>query len=121
MDLSDVFKALGDPGRLRILSLVATNELCVCMIAEVLNVSQPSVSKHLNRLRYSNIIKCRKIQQWCFYSLSDSFRTHCHELLHFLFQQWNQNEQYQSDIKKLDFLKNNYCCCQQLLIEAEKK
>ncbi len=121
MDLSDVFKALGDPGRLRILSLVATNELCVCMIAEVLNVSQPSVSKHLNRLRYSSIIKCRKIQQWCFYSLSDSFRTHCHELLDFLFQQWNQSEQYQSDIKKLDYLKNNYCCCQQLLIEAEKK
>lgn len=121
MDLSDVFKALGDPSRLRILSLMASKELCVCMLAEVLGVSQPSVSKHLNRLRYSNIIKCRKISQWCFYSLSDSFRTHCRELLEFLMSQWEQSEQYQNDLKKLDYLKNTYCCCQQLLILPEKK
>ena len=91
------------------------------MIAEVLNVSQPSVSKHLNRLRYSNIIKCRRIQQWCFYSLSDSFRTHCHELLDFLIKQWELTEQYQSDLTKLEHLKNSYCCCQQLLIDSEKE
>ena len=121
MDLSDVFKALGDPSRLRILSLLATKELCVCMIAEILNVSQPTVSKHLNRLRYSRILKCRKIQQWCFYSLSDSFCTHCKELLNFLLSQWEPSEQYKSDLKKLNYLQNTYCCCQQLLAEPENK
>jgi ArsR family transcriptional regulator len=120
MDLPDVFKALGDPNRLRILSLIATSELCVCMIAEVLNMSQPTVSKHLNRLRYSNIIKCRKISQWCFYSLSDSFCTQCHELTEFLVRQWTQTEQYQNDIKKLGYLQETYCCCQQLLISDKK-
>lgn len=121
MDLSNVFKALGDPNRLRILSLVADKELCVCMIAEVLGVPQPSVSKHLNRLRYSNIIKCRKISQWCFYSLNDSFRLDCHELLDFLNRKWNEKKQYQNDMIKLDYLQKTYCCCQQLLIDSEKK
>lgn len=121
MDLSDVFKALGDPNRLRILSLVAKKELCVCMIAEVLGVPQPSVSKHLNRLRYSNIIKCRKISQWCFYSLNHSFQTKCGELLDFLTRQWEGTEQYQSDLRKLEYIKKTYCCCQQLLIESDKE
>lgn len=121
MELSEVFKALGDPGRLRILSLVATKELCVCMIAEVLNVSQPSVSKHLYRLRYSNIIKCRKIAQWCFYSLNDSFKKQCSELLNFLFSQWEQDEQYRSDMKKLEYLLNSFDCCQQQLLRNDEK
>jgi ArsR family transcriptional regulator len=118
MDLSDVFKSLGDPNRLRILSLIATKELCVCMIAEVLGVSQPSVSKHLNRLKYSNIIKCRKISQWCFYSLSDIFRSRCDKLLDFLSNEWEGSEQYQKDLSKLDYLQKTYSCCQQLLIES---
>ncbi len=119
MDLSDVFKSLGDPNRLRILSLIATKELCVCMIAEVLGVSQPSVSKHLNRLRYSNIIKCRKISQWCFYSLSDAFKSRCPELLNFLFKEWENSEQHQKDTYKLEYLKKTYSCCQQMLIAAQ--
>lgn len=119
MDLSDVFKSLGDSNRLRILSLIATKELCVCMIAEVLDVSQPSVSKHLNRLRYSNIIKCRKISQWCFYSLNETFQSHFAELLDFLYKEWKVSEQYQKDIDKLDYLMKTYSCCQQLLIESK--
>jgi ArsR family transcriptional regulator len=119
MDLSDVFKALGDPNRLRILSLIATKELCVCMIAEVLGVSQPSVSKHLNRLRYSKIIKCRKISQWCFYSLNDSFKSRCSELLNFLLKEWEDSEQYHNDLNKLDYLHKTYSCCQQLLISSQ--
>jgi len=120
MDLSDVFKSLGDSNRLRILSLIATKELCVCMIAEVLDVSQPSVSKHLNRLRYSNIIKCRKISQWCFYRLSDAFQTHCTDLLGFLIKEWEGSEQYKKDLNKLDYLHKTYSCCQQLLIQTQK-
>lgn len=120
MDLSDVFKSLGDPNRLRILSLISTKELCVCMIAEVLGASQPSVSKHLNRLRYSNIIKCRKVSQWCFYSLTEAFSSNCSELLGFLLKEWEHSEQYKKDIDKLDYLHKTYSCCQQLLIESQK-
>lgn len=120
MDLSDVFKSLSDPNRLRILSLISTKELCVCMIAEVLGVSQPSVSKHLNRLRYSNIIKCRKVSQWCFYSLTKAFRSKCALLLEFLLNEWEHSEQYKKDMNKLDYLHKTYSCCQQLLIESQK-
>jgi len=121
MDLPEIFKALGDPTRLRILSLVARKELCVCMIAEVLNMRQPTVSKHLNRLRFSNIVKCRKLSQWCFYRMNESFGTQCRELLLFLEKKWGESPQYHNDVKKLDELETEHCCCQQLLIDNEKK
>ena len=119
MDLSDIFKSLGDHNRLRMLSLIASKELCVCMIAEVLDLSQPSVSKHLNRLRYSNIIKCRKISQWCFYSLSDVFKSRCPELLDFLLKEWEDSEQYKKDVYKLEYLQKTHGCCQQMLIALQ--
>lgn len=121
MDLSDIFKSLGDHNRLRMLSLMASKELCVCMIAEVLGVSQPSISKHLNRLRYSNIIKCRKISQWCFYSLSDAFKLKCPELLDFLLKEWEDSEQYRKDMNKLEYLQKSYSCCQQMLIALQNE
>ncbi len=115
VSLTEIFKALGDHNRLRILSLISQNELCVCMIAEVMDATQPTVSKHLNRLKYAGIIKCRKISQWCFYSVSSSFKNRFESLFGFLCKEWESNEQYGKDMLKLDYLHKTNKCCQQLL------
>lgn len=117
MDLSEIFKALGDRNRLRIMNLISKQELCVCMIAKVLNTSQPNISKHLNKLRYSGIIKCRKISQWCFYSISGHFKNKYNILLEFFIYELKHDQQYCKDIQRLEYLLKTDTCCQQLLQE----
>ncbi len=102
IELSEIFRALGDPTRLRILNLLSKQELCVYQIIQVLNLKEPNVSKHLNRLRYSGLISCRKISQWCYYSVDKEFLSDHQVLYDFLLNQWSKSRQFIDDIKKLD-------------------
>lgn len=66
------FKALSDETRLRILSLMKEGEICVCDIAETLNMTQPNISFHLSMLKEAGLIKDRKNGRWVHYSLNDT-------------------------------------------------
>ncbi|WDV46661.1 metalloregulator ArsR/SmtB family transcription factor [Clostridiaceae bacterium M8S5] len=68
-ELTNFFKLLSDETRLRIVMLLHKNELCVCQICGVLNLSQPKVSKHLAKLRYMNIVESKRKEQFIYYSL----------------------------------------------------
>lgn len=67
--LVDVLKALSDETRLRILSLLYENELCVCEIMEILQISQAKASRHLIYLKNAGLVKDRKYAQWAYYSM----------------------------------------------------
>lgn len=67
-----LFKALSDETRLRILSLLKEGELCVCDIAETLEMTQPNISFHLGMLKEAGIIRDRKNGRWIYYSLDES-------------------------------------------------
>lgn len=68
---SKVFKALADCNRLRILSLLATREMCVCEVMVALDLTQPTASHHLRILENVGLVKYRKKRRWVFYSLSN--------------------------------------------------
>ena len=70
--MSDNFKALSDPNRIRILTALENGELCVCDIAALINLPQPSVSHHLKALRQLGIVKFRKSGKMTLYSLKDN-------------------------------------------------
>jgi len=70
-DIVDIFKALSDENRLRILNLLRNGELCVCDIEAVLNIKQSNASRHLNRLKTTKIILPEKKSQWVYYRLND--------------------------------------------------
>lgn len=110
MVTSEVFKALGDETRLRILSLLSKNELCVCQIEETLKIPQPSVSKHLNRLRDTGLLSCRKTAQWCFYSISEAFRCQHRQLFGYLLEQWNCTKPYTDDMQRLRRVQQSGLC-----------
>lgn len=66
------FKALADPSRLRILSIVASNpaaETCVCDLSEPLELGQPTVSHHLKILVRAGLLRREKRGVWAYYSL----------------------------------------------------
>lgn len=69
--VTDFFKILGDTTRAKILFSLDQREMCVCDIANVLNMSKSSVSHQLGTLRRSNIVKCRRVGKEVFYSLND--------------------------------------------------
>ncbi|MCB1290730.1 metalloregulator ArsR/SmtB family transcription factor [Mycolicibacterium sp.] len=69
-ELARIFKALGDPVRLRILSLIASHaggECCVCDIAPAFEVSQPTISHHLKTLREAGLLDCERRGTWVYY------------------------------------------------------
>ena len=69
--LEEVFRALADRTRLRILALLAGGEVCVCEIHESLRLPQPTVSRHLAYLRKTGLVEGRKQGLWVHYRLSD--------------------------------------------------
>jgi ArsR family transcriptional regulator len=79
-DAVKLFRVLGDSTRLRILHLLRAGELCVGDLVTVLNVPQPTASRHLAYLKRSGLISARKNSYWTFYSLATA-RTPFHRKL----------------------------------------
>src|SRR5512140_813173 len=67
---TNIFRALDDPNRLRILKMLEAGELCLCEVREVLNLSSSSVSKHLTILRDAGLILDRKDGRWVNFRLN---------------------------------------------------
>ncbi len=70
-DVSDFFKILGDSTRLRILWALDQSEMCVCDIANLLNMTKSSISHQLKILKMDRLVKNRKIGKEVYYSLND--------------------------------------------------
>ena len=68
-DLPRLFAALADRTRLRLLNLMNGREVCVCYFVEILDQSQPKVSRHLAYLRRAGIVTARREGKWMHYSI----------------------------------------------------
>ncbi|MFI9504136.1 ArsR/SmtB family transcription factor [Nocardia sp. NPDC052566] len=68
--LAATFKALGDPVRLRLLSLIAAaggEEVCVCELTPAFDLSQPTISHHLKVLREAGLLTSQRRGTWVYY------------------------------------------------------
>jgi ArsR family transcriptional regulator len=76
--LARVFKALGDPTRVRLLSLIAASadgEACACDLIEPVNLSQPTVSHHMRQLVDAGLVTRQQRGKWAYYRLvNDTLR-----------------------------------------------
>ena len=70
-DLAELFKTFGDSTRIRILFVLFEAEVCVCDLAQVLNMTQSAVSHQLKILKQNRLVKCRREGKSIFYSLAD--------------------------------------------------
>ncbi|EQB71486.1 MAG: hypothetical protein AMDU1_APLC00024G0026 [Thermoplasmatales archaeon A-plasma] len=101
--MADILKVLGDPNRLHILSLISRQELCVCEITSILNISQSNASQHLARLRSVDLVKERRNAQWIYYSLNQDAFPMIKEILESL-------PDVSSELKKIEDLPNHQKC-----------
>lgn len=68
--LEQLFLALGDQTRVRLLNLMADGEVCVCFLVEVLDEPQPKISRHLAYLRNAGLVAARRDAKWMHYSIT---------------------------------------------------
>ena len=70
---AELFRALGDPARVRIVNLLATADdpVCVCNLTEPLGLSQPTVSHHLKKLTDAGLLEREQRGRWAFFSIND--------------------------------------------------
>ncbi|WP_040781331.1 ArsR/SmtB family transcription factor [Nocardia pneumoniae] len=83
-DLASVFKALADPVRLRLLSVVASHagqEACVCDLSEGFDVSQPTISHHLKVLREAGLLSSERRGSWVYYRVEPTVLRQLSQLL----------------------------------------
>jgi ArsR family transcriptional regulator len=69
-DMAKAFKVLGDPVRLRVLSLIAARkggEVCVCDITGAFDLTGPTISYHLRQLREAGLVDCQRRATWVYY------------------------------------------------------
>jgi ArsR family transcriptional regulator len=70
---SELFKALGDPARVRIVNVLATSAepVCACDLIDPLGLAQPTVSHHLHKLLDAGLVTREQRGKWAYYSLRD--------------------------------------------------
>ena len=69
--LEDFFAALGDATRLRILKIIADEELCSCEVMAALELTQPTTSHHLGILERAGLLSSRRNGKWVFYKITN--------------------------------------------------
>ncbi|MBQ6346231.1 MAG: helix-turn-helix transcriptional regulator [Clostridia bacterium] len=70
-DLAELFKVFGDTTRIRILYVLFEAEMCVCDIAEILNMTQSAISHQLRVLKQARLVRNRREGKQIYYSLAD--------------------------------------------------
>ena len=71
MDLSELFKVFGDSTRIKILYVLLESDMCVCDLAQILNLTQSAISHQLRILKQSKLVKNRREGKTVIYSLAD--------------------------------------------------
>jgi ArsR family transcriptional regulator, arsenate/arsenite/antimonite-responsive transcriptional repressor len=106
-----VFRALGDPNRIRIIKMLEERELCVCEVREVLNLSNSTVSKHLSILHDAGLITQAKDGKWVNYgNNSKSESQFVRSVMNLLKSSLHDDESVRSDceiVRKVD--RNKIC------------
>jgi ArsR family transcriptional regulator len=109
----NVFKALSDPNRIRIMKMVGERELCMCEVREVLDLSNSTVSKHLTILRNAGLLLDSKDGKWVNFRLNDrSKQRFIRSILGLIRNSFDDDETIQEDAKKLHRVDRIKICSQ---------
>lgn len=101
LNLETFFMALADKTRLRLLNLMREGEICVCFFSEVLEESQPKVSRHLAYLRNAGIVEARRDGKWMHYKIVEPESEYAAQILHDTLDWLGSQEEMQKDYEKL--------------------
>ena len=99
--LDGLFRALADPIRLRLLHLIAGREICVCFLVEILDMSQPKISRHLAYLRRAGLVAARNDGKWVHYRVVEPKDETAAEILRATLRRLRERPEMRRDAERL--------------------
>jgi len=104
--MEHLFAGLADRTRLRLLNLMAEQEVCVCYFVEILDAPQPTISRHLAYLRRAGLVKARREGKWMHYRIAAPENRLARQLLIDTLRWLSEDKEMQKDRARL----NRACC-----------
>lgn len=112
-DLILLAKALGDPTRVRIVAALRITELCVCELADALELSQSTLSTHLQVIRQSGLVQTRKNGKWIYYGINSDFANLVQSLFTFFGDATRSDKRMKRDAERIQRrldIREGGCC-----------
>ena len=109
--LTKVLKVLADNNRLRILKLLESNKFCVCELASILGITQPSASRHLKKLKSVGLISDEQQSFWTNCFIDKSCTGYGKHLMRHIHGWLNDDPEIKSDLGKAKKLDSTKSCC----------
>jgi ArsR family transcriptional regulator len=106
-DMVQLFAALADPTRLRLLNLMNGREVCVCYFVETLKQGQPKISRHLAYLRRAGIVEARREGKWMHYRIEPPTDPRAASILDATLRSFETDRSLQADLARL-----GQACCE---------
>lgn len=107
----NIFKALSDPNRIRIMKMVIERELCMCEVREILDLSNSTVSKHLTILRDAGLLLDAKDGKWVNFRLNDTTdQPLIRSVIRLLRNSFDDDERIIDDLKKVRTVDRKKIC-----------
>lgn len=108
--LAQLYKALSEETRIRIMMLLSLGKLCVCDIQAVLDEPQSKVSRHLAYLKHSGLVTSKRIGVWMHYLIKDSADETCKAQLKFMEENLSKLPRFCADRERLrEFQEQKWC------------
>ena len=111
-----LFKALADQTRLRLINLIADDEICVCFFVEVLKTNQPKISRHLAYLKRAGVVAARREGKWMHYRLVEPADPHAARIFREVRSWLDNNPAMVTDRTRL----RKICCAPQLSVQLKR-
>jgi ArsR family transcriptional regulator len=99
--VTELFRALGDATRVRIVALLAHGELCVCHLQQALALTQPNVSQHLTVLKNTGVVESRRMGSWVHYRLARQADDQRRKQLQALVRAFSNRRVLREDVERL--------------------
>lgn len=115
-NIENLFKALADRTRLRLIGLIGDSEVCVCFLVDILKTSQPKISRHLAYLRRAGIVAARREGKWMHYRLTEPPDEHAAHILREVRASLTEHPEFLRDREKLE----QVCCAVQLPVALRR-
>jgi ArsR family transcriptional regulator, arsenate/arsenite/antimonite-responsive transcriptional repressor len=106
-DMVQLFAALADPTRLRLLNLMNGREVCVCYFVEILKQGQPKISRHLAYLRRAGIVEARREGKWMHYRIERLADKKAASILDATLKSFETDRKMEADLARL-----GQACCE---------